>query len=220
MYCPNLNEQSKISNLLLNIENLITLYERKIELLKKMKLAIFQLLRSIPNKIHEYKISEIFDVTRGNVLSKKDILENGKNAYPVYSSQTKNDGLLGYYSDYLFEDSITWTTDGANAGTVKYRKGKFYCTNVCGVLLNNDGYCNKYVAEVIGNKAPRFVSHVGNPKLMNNVMKSIKINLPNVEIQQQYSIILFNIEKIGALNSIKLKTLKKIKKVLLNTMFI
>jgi type I restriction enzyme S subunit len=56
--------------------------------------------------------------------------------YPVYSSQTKNNGLAGYYSDFLYENAITWTTDGANAGDVNYRSGKFYCTNVCGVLLS------------------------------------------------------------------------------------
>ena len=65
--------------------------------------------------------------------------------YPVYSSQTKNDGLMGFYNDFLFNDAITWTTDGANAGTVRLREGKFYCTNVCGVLLSDEGYANKLI---------------------------------------------------------------------------
>ena len=88
-----------------------------------------------------------------------------KNSYPVYSSQTKNEGLMGYYSDYLYENAITWTTDGANAGTVRYRSGKFYCTNVCGVLLSDDGYANKAVAEALNAVAWKYVSHVGNPKI-------------------------------------------------------
>ncbi len=64
-------------------------------------------------------------------------IKTAEKPYPVYSSQTKEKGLMGYYKDYLFEDAITWTTDGANAGTVNYRAGKFYCTNVCGVLLQD-----------------------------------------------------------------------------------
>ena len=64
--------------------------------------------------------------------------------YPVYSSQTKDNGLMGYYKDYLYENAITWTTDGANAGTVNYRAGKFYCTNVCGVLLTNAAFLIAY----------------------------------------------------------------------------
>ena len=74
----------------------------------------------------EYKISDLFKITRGYVLSTNMIsnIKTFKMRYPVYSSQTKENGLLGYYSDYLYENAITWTTDGANAGTVNYRKGK------------------------------------------------------------------------------------------------
>lgn len=98
--------------------------------------------------------------------------------YPVYSSQTKNDGLMGYYSDFLFDTAITWTTDGANAGTVNYRKGRFYSTNVNGVLLSDSGFANKAVAEILNQEAWKWVSHVGNPKLMNNVMGDISISIP------------------------------------------
>jgi hypothetical protein len=43
---------------------------------------------------------------------------------------------LGYINSYDFDcKQITWTTDGANAGTVFLREGKHNCTNVCGTLL-------------------------------------------------------------------------------------
>ena len=216
----NLEEQKRIFKIFNVVNNLLALYERKIKALKKLKQAIFEVLNSIPHKSNVYRISEIFDVTRGNVLSKKSISNKFSNMYPVYSSQTKNDGLLGYYSDYLFENSITWTTDGANAGTVKYRTGKFYCTNVCGVLLNSEGYCNEYTAEVIEKETPKFVSHVGNPKLMNNVMKQIKIKLPDVATQQSYSDILLTFDNVCTSFCNKLNDLNQIKNKLLNTMFI
>ncbi len=78
------------------------------------------------------KVSELFRVTRGYVLAatQTETAKTAEKPYPVYSSQTKDKGLMGYYKDYLYEDAITWTTDGANAGTVNYRAGKFYCTNV------------------------------------------------------------------------------------------
>ena len=106
-------------------------------------------------------------------------------AYPVYSSQTKDNGLMGYYNDYLYENAITWTTDGANAGTVHFRSGKFYCTNVCGVLLNDDGNANRCIAEILGSVSKKYVSYVGNPKLMNNVMAEIRISIPNLAEQQK-----------------------------------
>ena len=95
------------------------------------------------------EIKELFKITRGEVLAATETsqVKTGFMTYPVYSSQTKNNGLMGYYHDYLFENAITWTTDGANAGTVKYRKGKFYSTNVNGVLLSDDGYANQAIAE-------------------------------------------------------------------------
>ncbi|MGY4105023.1 restriction endonuclease subunit S [Ignavigranum ruoffiae] len=127
------------------------------------------------------KISHLFNVTRGEVIpvSKLSIKQTPTMQYPVYSSQTKDNGLLGYYEQYLFENSITWTTDGANAGTVRFRKGKFFCTNVCGVLNTKDIEPDNMVAEVINRVAKRYVSYVGNPKLMNNVMSEIVICIPN-----------------------------------------
>ena len=74
----------------------------------------------------EVQIKDIFKVTRGQVLPVSQVrFENDEDyKFPVYSSQTKNDGLMGYYTEYLFENAVTWTTDGANAGTVKFRMGK------------------------------------------------------------------------------------------------
>ncbi len=127
------------------------------------------------------KSRDIFQVTRGNVLSTTKIEKKQSKIshYPVYSSQTQNNGLLGYYSDYLFDTAITWTTDGANAGTVNYREGKFYSTNVNGVLISKEGYACKAVAEILDLEAWKHVSKVGNPKLMNNVMSNIEILISN-----------------------------------------
>ena len=133
------------------------------------------------------KVSEIFKITRGYVLAATETadIKDDKNCYPVYSSQTKNEGLMGFYSEYLYENAITWTTDGANAGTVRYRSGKFYCTNVCGVLLSEEGYANKAVSEALNSVALKYVSHVGNPKLMNNVMADIEIVIPKLVKEQE-----------------------------------
>lgn len=133
------------------------------------------------------KVSDMFKVTRGYVLAATltDDTQSDEMPYPVYSSQTKDFGLMGYYSDYLYEDAITWTTDGANAGTVNYRGGKFYCTNVCGVLLSDKICASQMVAEALNNIAKCYVSYVGNPKLMNNVMADIAILIPVSSMEQK-----------------------------------
>ena len=80
-------------------------------------------------------IQDIAEIGRGRVISSVEIDRQKHPLYPVYSSQTSNNGIMGYLDNYMFDgEYITWTTDGANAGTVFYRKGKFNCTNVCGTL--------------------------------------------------------------------------------------
>ena len=130
-------------------------------------------------------VGEISLITRGKVISKDDIKEHAGD-YPVYSSQTENNGELGKIDSYMFDgEYLTWTTDGANAGTVFYRTGKFNVTNVCGLIkVDNEIAISKYVFYALQIEAPRYVnSGMGNPKLMSNVMERISIILPTKEEQ-------------------------------------
>ena len=93
------------------------------------------------------QLDELCDICRGKVMSKPYIAEH-KGDYPVYSSQTENDGELGRIDSYDFNgEYLSWTTDGANAGTVFYRTGKFSVTNVCGLLkCKNDAVIPRYLS--------------------------------------------------------------------------
>ena len=178
---PGTEEQDRIADFFRHLDNLITLHQRKCANLCSPSQVVFSLLFATSTFSWEQrKVSELFRVTRGYVLAttQTDTTKTDEKPYPVYSSQTKDKGLMGYYKDYLYEDAITWTTDGANAGTVNYRAGKFYCTNVCGVLLSNEVKANQMIAEALNNVAKGYVSYVGNPKLMNNVMADIVIQIP------------------------------------------
>ncbi len=170
----------------------------------------------------ERKIKDIFKITRGQVLAATETSEEKSDIspFPVYSSQTKNNGLMGYYKDYLFDTAITWTTDGANAGTVSYRSGRFYSTNVNGVLISDKGYTNKAISEILNLEAWKWVSHVGNPKLMNNVMGDISIMIPSsFEEQDRLSDFLNQLDDTIALHQRKLDLLKEQKKGYLQKMF-
>jgi type I restriction enzyme, S subunit len=159
---------------------------------------------SIPEDWRIAPVEQISTVGRGRVISHKEIARSFDPRYPVYSSQTSNDGVMGYLDTFEFEgEYITWTTDGANAGTVFYRNGRFNCTNVCGTIkLRSDNHL--FVAKVLGTIAPRHVSrHLGNPKLMNDVMKRIKIPMPPTKAEQEaISAILSDIDaEIAALET-------------------
>lgn len=167
------------------------------------------------------EVGEVFQVTRGDVLSMTLVQDEKSDAmaYPVYSSQTKNNGLSGYYSDFLFEDAITWTTDGANAGDVNFRTGKFFCTNVCGVLLNSKGFANPCIAALINRVSTKYVSYVGNPKLMNGVMSKIPIPVPALAEQQKIAECLSSVDELIAAQARKLDALKTHKKGLMQQLF-
>ncbi|MBO6086093.1 MAG: restriction endonuclease subunit S, partial [Acetobacter sp.] len=133
------------------------------------------------------KIKDLCEISRGRVISKNDMDKNS-GEYPVYSSATQNNGIIGYLNTFDFEgEYVTWTTDGVYAGTCFYRNGKFNCTNVCGTLkiLNNEKLLYQYLSRVLNLTTPNYVVRVSNSKLMNNVMAEIKIPLPPLEIQQQ-----------------------------------
>lgn len=170
-----------------------------------------------------YQICDLFRITRGDVLATTNLVDNKNEdyCYPVYSSQTKNKGLMGYWKHYLFENAITWTTDGANAGDVNFRSGKFYCTNVCGVLINEDGFANQCIAEILNLVTHSYVSYVGNPKLMNNVMAEIPILIPPT-IKEQAAIGNFfrQLDETIALQSAEVEKLNQLKKGLLAAMLV
>ncbi len=192
-----LQEQTKIATFLSSVDEKLNLLKEKKALLEEYKKGMMQQIFSQQLRFkdedgkdfadwEEKQIKEIFRVTRGTVLAMTSVKENSddKNIYPVYSSQTKKNGLAGFFNSFLFENAITWTTDGAGAGDVKYRAGKFYCTNVCGVLLSDEGYCNLLIAEILNSVSRNYVSYVGNPKLMNNIMAEIKIKIPSSITEQ------------------------------------
>ena len=185
---PCIEEQKKIAVFLSLIDERISTQNKIIEDLKKLKSAISKKLLD-NDRWTTYKIQDIAKIGRGRVISSVEIERQKHPLYPVYSSQTSNDGIMGYLDDYMFDgEYITWTTDGANAGTVFYRKGKFNCTNVCGTLKIQPKYDCYFVSLVLQQATQKYVSfNLANPKLMNNIMASIKIKMPDIEMQKQLS---------------------------------
>ncbi len=145
-------------------------------------------------------VEEICNITRGRVLSKNYLRDNFGD-YPVYSSQTTNNGIFGYINTFDYDcESVTWTTDGANAGSVFYHVNeKFSITNVCGLLRvkNNELVSTKFLFYVLQVYAKKYVNDgMGNPKLMSNVMAGISVPLPPLPVQQEIVRILDNFTEL------------------------
>jgi type I restriction enzyme S subunit len=229
-------EQQKIAECLSSVDELIAAQARKVDALKTHKKGLMQQIfpregETQPRlRFAEFQndgewevkaIGNVFKVTRGEVLSMKLVQDEASDEapFPVYSSQTINKGLAGYYSEYLYQDAITWTTDGANAGDVNFRPGKFYCTNVCGVLINTNGCANPCIAALLNSVTRSHVSYVGNPKLMNGVMAKIEIPFPSVAEQYRIAKFLSSLDALITAETQKHEALKTHKKGLMQQLF-
>lgn len=190
---PPLEIQCEIVQILDNFANLTA--ELTAELAKRKKQYEHyrdMLLNFEGGRYDKLPISVLCNISRGRVMSKQYLREHvGK--FPVFSSQTANGGVFGYIDSYDYDgEYLTWTTDGANAGSVFYQNGKFSITNVCGLVKAKSNRINiKYAYYYLAKNAKQYVSSgMGNPKLMSNVMGNIKIPLPPLAEQKRIVAIL------------------------------
>lgn len=187
----------------------------------KLKDSGISYIKQIPKHWTVERIKDQFYIGRGRVISQEELLHDGK--YPVFSSQTENNGCLGFIATYDFDtDLLTWTTDGVNAGTVFKRSGKFSCTNVCGTLKpkrkNLDlGYA-AYALHISASHNKRIDTN--GAKIMNGEMAVIQIPFP--PLNEQKEIAKFLDDKLDTIAKIiiniqtQITTLKELRKTLIN----
>ncbi len=182
---PPLSVQQEIVRILDSFTDLTAELTAELTARKKQYAYYRDELLTFGDDIPCMSIGEICEISRGKVIS-KDYIRDNPGCYPVFSSQTEDEGVLGLISDYAYDgEYLTWTTDGANAGTIFYRNGKFSITNVCGLLkLINVDVNIRYLYFILSMTADKYVSRgMGNPKLMSNVMARIRIPVPPIREQ-------------------------------------
>ncbi len=165
-------------------------------------------------------ISRICKVEKGNSkYTKKYILENS-GEYPVYSSQTLKEGIIGYINSFDYNcECLTWTTDGIYAGTVFYRNGKFNMTTHCGALFLIDDLKNinlKYVAYVLSLILKNYAKGEGNKRVTKEIIEKVYFKMPlkydgDFDIEKQNKIV-SKIEEIEKVKNIFDKEYKQLNK--------
>ncbi|WP_308701343.1 restriction endonuclease subunit S, partial [Mesomycoplasma hyorhinis] len=168
------------------------------------------------------KVGELFFIDTGNSKLTKQYIKQNLGKYPVYSSQTENNGIIGYINTYDFDgEFITWTQDG-NAGKVFYRNGRFNASN-SGILTLN--FPSKYNLKFlflalifldltklqIGGTVPHFTA---------SMMRKVIFLIPKNKVEQEkISSIFFTLDKIVSLYQRKISVLEKLEKAFLKNMF-
>lgn len=128
-------------------------------------------------------IGEFFKILKGSAKYTNSFIVANPGKFPVYSSQTTDDGIMGRISTFDFDmECITWTTDGVHAGTVFLRNGKFSMTTHCGALVIKEEYSGlisyEYVMAILRNKLKKSARGEQNKRVTVRTMENVSINLP------------------------------------------
>lgn len=107
-----------------------------IQEIKKQVKKYIEKIKEIKVEIKEnfnYKVFpfvKIFDFISGNSKITIKFIDKNKGKYQVYSSNTKNNGIMGYINSYDHDkECIQITTNGVYAGTVFYRSKDRFSIN-------------------------------------------------------------------------------------------
>lgn len=183
-------------------------------------------LKTIPTEwrhslMDDYITNGIIELTRGNVISKKDIQNNPGNN-PIYSSSIHGGALFGKYNPYMFdEELITWSVDGG--GNFFYRpKHKFSVTNVSGILriLKKDRLIYKYLFYLLDWEHSFFKFDYQDKAHPSVIRKMYNILEPSLFEQKKIVEVLSSIDdEIKKIDEIIFKTIK-LKTGLMNHLFV
>ena len=233
---PSINEQSKIANTLYLLDEKIELQTKKIEDLKLFKLKSFEIMI---RKINEYKkIKQIGSLKNGYAF--KNNLYDGKGLYNILTISNVTGNLYinnNFKNKYNFipkdiqnhqilkEKDILISMTG-NVGRVSFNKGKNNLLNQrVGVLELNESINRDYIFYMLSNK--KFENKMidcGQGAAQLNITKTdienYKIPYPNKQKQLKITKILNCITQKIQLEENKLLKLKKLKKGLMQNMFV
>ena len=220
---PTINEQKYISKLITNLEELITLQQRKLKLLKLMKnIVSYNLVVShklASNNEIKWKAVYLKDIARiyqPTTITKKDLLPKG---IPVFGA---ND-YIGFYNKYNHEtDQVTICARGASAGHPNYVKGPVWITGNSMVINVDETYINKKFLYTLltFTDLKRFVTGGAQPQITRENLNSLKILLPSIKAQNNLSAIIENLSINIRKVQLSINSAKRLKQFLLQNMFI
>lgn len=217
--CPPLAEQRTIAAALSDVDALLTKLDQLISKRRDLKQAAMQQLLTgqtrLPGFSGVWEVRTIEDceklgvikLSRGNVISKKDIAMTPGD-YPIYSSSVKNNGVFGVYGRFMFdEELITWSVDGG--GDFFYRpKQRFSVTNVCGYMrVDTKLISYKYLSLQLQLLHGRMTFDYTTKAHPSVIRKAYAVPLPHIEEQTAIASVLSDMDAdIAALETRRDKT--------------
>ena len=240
---PNILEQNKISELFSNLDNLITLHQRKLDKLSNVKKALLEKMfpkndsdvpeirfKGFTDAWEQRKLGDFGSVCMNKRIFKNQTSENDE--IPFYKIGTFGGKADAFISRSLFEEykskypypvcgDILISASGSIGRTVEYQGAEEYFQDSNIVWLNHRNTIHnpflKYFYAVV-----KWNGIEGSTikRLYNENILNTQITLPQKPEQQKIGTFFSNLDNLITLHQRKLEKLKNIKKACLEKMFV
>ena len=234
VFLPSLSEQTVIGSFFQDIDQLISLQQRRLEVLKEQKKTYLKLLfpakgqtkpalrfAGFEDDWKEVKLGKFVDISKGTQRNKEFLspIADDKNCYPVYNGGKQESG---YTDEFNRDANIMISEGGASAGFVNYFDGKYWSGghNFTIDELENDIF---YVLALLESKQQElYLLQVGSglPNIQLGSLKDIIITYPILSEQKAIGSFFQDLDKAIAKQEEKVNQLKESKRTFLKKMFI
>lgn len=223
------DEQVKIGLFFKQLDDIITLQQRKLELLKEQKKSFLQKMfpkngsdkpeirfAGFTDAWEQRKLKDESKISAGGDIDKSKVKQNGK--YPVIANALTDEGIVGYYDeDYRIKAPAVTVTGRGDVGHARARKVNF--TPVVRLLSVKSIHDVDFLENAINN-VNFFIESTGVPQLTAPQLENLKIYFPCLEEQKKIGLFFKQLDDIITLQQQQLETLQKMKKAFLQKMFV
>ena len=232
---PEMDEQMKIAQYLDNLDNLITLHQRKYDKLQNIKKSMLEkMFPKNGSNVPEIRFSGFTDPWEqrklGDVIDFLDTLrkplketDREPGPYPYYGAS----GIVDHVADYIFdEELILLSEDGANITDRNYpvcflATGKYWVNNHAHVLKARNKMDNNFICMSMERKDySNYNTGMAMPKLNKDTCCQIPVDCPTFEEQKKIGDYFRNLDNLITLHQRELEKLQYIKKSMLEKMFV
>ena len=225
---PSVDEQRKIGTFLKELDHLITLHQRKLSKLKNIKKSMLEKMfpqnsemrpeirfAGFTDDWEQRKLSDIVDsVDTGKSKFDK---EGSSGEYPILGSTS----VIGYDDEYDYEgDFILTARVGANAGNLYRHAGKVKISDNTVFIQTSQNI--EFLYQLLMQYDVKKLSFgTGQPLVKASELKSLELMMPKDKKEQmRIGTYLKNLDNLITLHQRKLEKLGKIKKAMLEKMFV
>ena len=215
---PTINEQTKITNTLELLDKKIELQIKKIEDLKLFKLCITNTIFKETDKLCKKSLKDICSVTKGKQINSELLSEEGN--YYMLNGGINPSGFLNEYNTK--ENTISISEGGNSCGYVNYNKTKFWAGGHCYTVLPKN-INNVYLYQLLKYNEKRIMDlRVGSglPNIQKKDLENFSLYIHESIVQNKIATALTTIDDLINLEEQKNNNLEKLKKGLMQNMFV